>query len=423
MGRGALRGIIVAAACAAAILGTASAAAAAPRYASPGGSGSACSQASPCAIQTAVNNAVMGDEVVVAPGNYSPPGMLTLGPTNVNVHGIQGQAIPHIQFTSGSYLRDGNPGDRVSYLALDGTSPAPLQVDSAGAAADQVSAHSISSDACIVFATLTNSVCWTSGATYDALDVNLGASSYNVTLRNVDLEATATGGTGLQLHTAGGTLTTTAVNVIAHGTAHDLDVAATGGSATLNIDHSNYATATGTTINSTNQQMAPPLFVNAAAGDFREAAGSPTIDAGVTDPANGSVDLQGFPRVINGTTDIGAYEFDPFAGVVIATKKAKVKKRKVTVQVGCPAASAPPCAGTLTLTFTQGKKTLIAGSSAFSIQAGTTQALKVKITKKAAKRLAKRGKLATSASATATDAAGASGTTAGKIKLKARTPK
>ena len=59
------------------------------------------------------------------------------------------------------------------------------------------------------------------------------------------------------------------------------------------------------------------------AGDFREAADSPTIDAGVNEAANGTTDLAGNPRALPGhltcdevppaITDVGAYEFVPVA--------------------------------------------------------------------------------------------------------------
>src|SRR5262249_55412407 len=58
-------------------------------------------------------------------------------------------------------------------------------------------------------------------------------------------------------------------------------------------------------------QTAPPAFVDRAAGDFREAAGSPTIDAGASDPLDGELDFAGNPRVLGPAPDIGAYEFPP----------------------------------------------------------------------------------------------------------------
>jgi hypothetical protein len=411
----------VAAVSIAALLASASAAAA-QRYASPGGAGTTCSQPTPCSVQVALSGAGPGDEIILAPGDYGSPTPITttlgLAQNNLWMHGVAGQPAPIIHFGSGGYLRDGSPGDRVSYVQLIGTSPAALQVDEATASADQVTSHTGSADGCIVFGTLTDSVCSTSATVANALDANIGATSYTLTLRNDTLEATAAGSVGLGLHTTGGTLTTNAANLIVHGAANDIAVGATGGTQTLNIDHSNYATATGTVINSTNQQTAAPLLANPAAGDFQELAGSPTIDAGINTPANGAFDYLGRPREINGATDIGAYEFDSFSGVSLGNQKSKVKKGKAKVAIGCPAGFPSPCAGTLSLTYKKGKKIATAGSAQFSVDAGATAVLKVKLSKSTIRRLRKRGKLALNATVTATDGLGTPGAGSGTVKLK-----
>jgi hypothetical protein len=57
-------------------------------------------------------------------------------------------------------------------------------------------------------------------------------------------------------------------------------------------------------------QSAPPLFVDPENGDFREAAGSPTIDAGIAGLL-GPLDLAGNARVLGPAPDIGAFEFVP----------------------------------------------------------------------------------------------------------------
>jgi hypothetical protein len=52
-----------------------------------------------------------------------------------------------------------------------------------------------------------------------------------------------------------------------------------------------------------------PLFVNLAAGDFHLQSNSPCINAGNNRYTNTTTDLDGNPRVVGGTVDIGAYEY------------------------------------------------------------------------------------------------------------------
>ena len=58
-----------------------------------------------------------------------------------------------------------------------------------------------------------------------------------------------------------------------------------------------------------NCYVSDPGFVDAANGDYRLAAGSPCIDAGANSYVTSQTDLAGNDRIVNGTVDIGCYEY------------------------------------------------------------------------------------------------------------------
>ena len=75
----------------------------------------------------------------------------------------------------------------------------------------------------------------------------------------------------------------------------------------------NSATTTITPAGTATNITAPPQFVNAAGGDFRQLASSPTRNAGATDAKTGTLDFDGEARVQESAIDIGADEFTPAA--------------------------------------------------------------------------------------------------------------
>ena len=59
-----------------------------------------------------------------------------------------------------------------------------------------------------------------------------------------------------------------------------------------------------------------PLFVDYAGGNLRLQSNSPCINAGRNAYAPGPTDLDGLPRIVSGTVDIGAYEFQGPGSVI-----------------------------------------------------------------------------------------------------------
>ena len=88
-----------------------------------------------------------------------------------------------------------------------------------------------------------------------------------------------------------------------------------------------------------------PQFVDAAAGNYRLAAGSPCINAGDNAAAAGATDLDGSPRIVFGTVDLGAYEFlyqhvapggsDGADGISWATAKQTIQAAVDVTTNGC----------------------------------------------------------------------------------------
>jgi hypothetical protein len=141
----------------------------------------------------------------------------------------------------------------------------------------------------------------------------------NATLRNVTAVATKSTGIAIQAVTgSNNTENITVTNSIASVPSGSAAVEAHQGSpgqARVVLDHSNYgfqstAFTMGMVVdNGGNQRFMPPHF--AAAGDYHQVAGSPTIDKGANDSLNGLTDFDGDARTLGAATDIGADEFVP----------------------------------------------------------------------------------------------------------------
>jgi hypothetical protein len=296
-------------------------------YASPTGSGTTCSTASPCSIAEAVNNSVGGSPVVLlfgADGQYGSAGTpittLLKPKPNVTVEGEAGGPRPTIHTKAGlDFTAGGVHVNHLGFVAYDPGSGLALLNGSA----NDIFVHATGStgSACMLNGTssITNSVCQTDSDNYVALYVHAdSASTDNVTARNVTLYATSPSkgaGAIADAENAGAVVHMTLVNVIARGADADIEAETgiPGAVTTLDVTHSNYkkAVTSAATINDNggNQTTVDPIFSD---GSYHQAPGSPTIDAGVNDAANGATDFDGDPRSLgSGVTDIGADEYVP----------------------------------------------------------------------------------------------------------------
>jgi hypothetical protein len=293
-------------------------ASAAERYASPTGDGSGCTSAFPCSLASAVKVAGEGDEVIAAPGDYSLTDTIE-DKAKITIRGVPGQARPHLLFSGasqtglrlmhGSLLRDVEveQAAEVAAVSTDGARLDRVVVRGGGSGPMDCSVSLLNStirDSIVVADK--NAIC-----SHAFGSVSTNTSSY----RNVTAIATEPGSTAIGVF-GSGALTVSLTNVIAQagpgGDAIRICTDVPGGPAEVTATHSNfeswYVCGNADLIDGGGNQQDPPKFVNAAAGDYRQAPGSVTIDAGITQPVNGAFDVDGDPRRID-TTDIGADEF------------------------------------------------------------------------------------------------------------------
>src|SRR5215213_9411091 len=307
-----------------AALALAPAAQAAQRYAAPEGSGpEPCAQAAPCSLKVAVTKAKTGDEVIIGAGTYSVKEPLAPegGASNVYIHGDLNGPMPQIIGSSTPYTVVATTIDnRLAYLDLSNTGNfAYGAVCATGGSVERIRATAVGDSTTGILAvgdcTVRDSFAAASGMNATAL-VASGApvTPSTPTARNVTALATGTGSKAAFaacFACVGGSTKLDLKNTIADGVAADLE---TGSSGAIVVSNSNFDKTApkpaGSITDAGGNQAAPPLFVDAAAGDYREAAGSPTIGAGVNDQV-GALDLGGNPRILGAAPDIGAFEFMP----------------------------------------------------------------------------------------------------------------
>jgi hypothetical protein len=274
-----------------------------------------CTQAAPCRIDHAINDAAGGDDVVILPGEYHVN--LQLDATEpISIHGVAGQPRPRLLGDPklGSTTLSVSSGGSVSHLYIQSDESGEKALELQGATGDDLVVVA-SEDSAAVLNTdssptiLRDALVQSTSSGGAGLVVQGGYGSAPVSVVNV----TAVGSTGLRLKQIGSTPRIR--NSILNGSTSDIEIG--GGGTSADIDFSNFRPSTSTGFqDGGHNQSAPPVFVDAGAGDFHEAAGSPTIDAGTAvDPDIGPRDPDGNPRAIGAGVDIGAFESGgPYTG-------------------------------------------------------------------------------------------------------------
>ncbi|HEY5977989.1 MAG TPA: choice-of-anchor Q domain-containing protein, partial [Solirubrobacterales bacterium] len=298
----------------------------AQRYAAPNGTGSTCTQQQPCTLAEASNGASNGDEVIVAAGDYEITGApLNLADTGLHLHGDFGGPMPRVFAKLGGQqaIVLSGEGVRLSYLEVQNeqTEGVGVRCTGAGTVVERARATGIGEGAAGVVAhpgcTVRDSLVQARGTNALGMESLGMLGSTGSTVINVTAIASGQDSAGIQSRytdSGSGSHTLTLINSIVDGASDLRTEDGTGGPGRIVVSNSNFDSAKPETegaIAGSANQTAPPLVLDAAAGDYREAPGSPTIDAGITDPANGPLDLDAGARAAGSATDIGAYEFLP----------------------------------------------------------------------------------------------------------------
>jgi hypothetical protein len=305
------------------------------RWAGPGGSGTACTEAAPCSVTTAIQMAPdEPTEIILKPGDYPVTATIDGTQKPLDVHGQEGAPRPRLlgAINSNAVLRMSDPGARLSHVYIENLPASPtlphqalfFGYGSGEGVVDRVVLRGAGpgTSVCQCYPErITNSVLRSDGPDAGAaigLQSNGGTAS--VELRNVTLYSDSAAAGAIRLRQQGtmGSIVYDAFNVIAHApSGPDIVVSASmaGGSATVNITRSNFADSDvvagpgSEALNATPpNQSGLPLLADAPNGDYHQLPGSLTIDFGLLDAANGALDLDGNLRTMGPATDVGAYE-------------------------------------------------------------------------------------------------------------------
>ncbi|MGH2890022.1 MAG: hypothetical protein ACRDNJ_10380, partial [Solirubrobacteraceae bacterium] len=253
-------------------------------YAGPDGTGSACTEAAPCGLTTAADAAEAGDTVLVDPGGYYLGLKLTSAITIAAADDHERPAIyGMVEVSTGDVTLEG--------LVLRDTA-----IDS--------DAGAVRIDRCEL--------------TGNGDLLSVGGGSTSLTISNSLIHDT---GVGIDVY--GGSVSAVNVTVVAQHDAsmssnaqvsfsNSVLVASGGsvasGSGAATASWSNVSNTTNLTLGPGVTSGDPPIFRDAATGDFHVAAGSPTIGAGDPSTPAGGEDLDGWTRPST-PVDEGAFTY------------------------------------------------------------------------------------------------------------------
>jgi Ca2+-binding RTX toxin-like protein len=304
------------------------------RYASPGGdaSNTACPQADPCDIQTAVEHGSVadGDVVFVLGGDHLLPSETVGVGHEITIQGDTTGPRPRLVGSGATALFLSVSPDTVVVrdLYIESTDAPSDVVNVDGAKVlERVEIVAKGTTSTGLFArihpaggvTVRDSVVRNLDSIGGAAIATAGVAPGEIVLRNVTAVSSGASAEAILASASYGSPQHLSLrNVIAIAPDKGLELEDDGGDDDVQVDvsYSNLSSTfddaspdTVLNLGPGNQIGMPPLFVDAAAGDFHQLAGSPTRNAGSPDPLTGALDFDRQARVMGGTIDIGADEF------------------------------------------------------------------------------------------------------------------
>jgi hypothetical protein len=291
------------------------------RYAAPTGTGTECTQEKPCELAEAVGGAKAGDEVIITSGTYEAKSPIFAPPvTNVQIHGDPSGPKPKINAAFvGPVFSLNQTGDSLTYVDIENSANNGTGAICFGARLERISARIVGASATGAYAlpecVIRNSLFRVEGGgSIGIRGVGLTPPA-SAALQNVTAIASGSASTGVSAEynePVEGSYTLDLLNSIAQGGEQDLKaIAGTKGDGNIAVSHSNFDTSKAEgeakVIDGGGNQTTQPLFVDAENRNYHEAAGSPTIDAGIAGEL-GPFDLDGNPRILGSAPDMGAFE-------------------------------------------------------------------------------------------------------------------